>query len=327
MGVVDLNDVLLVEVLQRAVLLDMLASDGLHRSGHEEILLLQPQGLTLVVVILGIQHLGDHVGHGPLLAGAEVLALREQLHVDGFGGLGIPQPQGIHMVGVVTGDLHVTGHRQHTGVVLVHHHQVAVVPAGADGASEVDLLRLLGFGQQPRIAQRLPVVGQLHLLPLHDLLLEQAQLVADGVAGGRNLQRGHAVQIAGGQTAQTAVAKTCVRLHVKDVGGLEAQVLNGLLQLGQHVQVIGVLHQAAAHQELQRQVVNPAGALAGGLLPALHPVLGHNVAQHHGAGLQHFAVAGLLLGAAVIQPQLADDSLLHIMLGIGHMRLSPYSLE
>jgi len=133
------------------------------------------------------------------------------------------------MVGVVTGDLHVAGHRQHAGIVLVHHHQVAVVPAGADGAAEVDLLCLLGLGQQPRVAQRLPVIGQLHLLALHDLLLEQAQLVADGVAGGRNLQRGHAVQIAGGQTAQTAVAKTCVRLHVKDVGGLEAQVLNGLL--------------------------------------------------------------------------------------------------
>ena len=117
MGIVDLDDVLLVEALQRAVLLDMLAGDGLHRGGHEEVLLLQPQGLALVVIVLGIQHLGDHVGHGPFLAGAEVLTLREQLHVDGLGGLGVPQPQGVHMVGVVTGDLHVAGHRQHAGLL------------------------------------------------------------------------------------------------------------------------------------------------------------------------------------------------------------------
>ena len=305
----------------------MLAGDGLHRGGHEEVLLLQPQGLALVVIVLGIQHLGDHVGHGPLLAGAEILALGEQLHVDGLGGLGVPQPQGVHVVGVIARDLHVAGHRQHAGIVLMHHHQVAVVPAGADGAAEVDLLRLLGLGQQPRVAQGLPVVGQLHLLALHDLLLEKAQLIADGVAGGGDLQGGHTVQIAGSQAAQAAVAQTRVRLHVEDVRRLEAQLLDGLLQLGQHVQVIGVLHQAAAHQELQGQIVHPAGALTGGLLLGLHPVLHHDVAQHHGAGLQHLAVAGLLLGAAIVQPQLADDSLLHVMLGIGHMRLSPYSLE
>ena len=58
-GIVDLDDVLLVEVLQGAVVLDVLAGDGLHGSGDEEILLLQAQGLALVVVVLGIEHLAD----------------------------------------------------------------------------------------------------------------------------------------------------------------------------------------------------------------------------------------------------------------------------
>ena len=251
MGIVDLDHVLLMEVLQRAVLLDMLAGNGLHRGGHEEILLLQAQGFALVMIILGIEHLGDHVGHGALFTGAKILSLRKQLHIKRLGRLGIPQAQGVHMVGVIAGDLHIAGDGQHTGVVLMDHHQVVVVPAGADLAAEADLLGLLQLGQQPRVAQLHPVVGQLHLLALHDLLLENAQLIADGVAGGGNVQGGHAVQIAGGQAAQAAVAKARVRLHVEDVGRLETQILDGLLQLGQHVQIIGVLHQTAAHQKLQ----------------------------------------------------------------------------
>ena len=47
--------------------LDVLACDGLHGGGNEEILLLQPQGLALIVVVLGIEHLGDDVRHGLLL--------------------------------------------------------------------------------------------------------------------------------------------------------------------------------------------------------------------------------------------------------------------
>ena len=175
MGVVDLDDVLLVEVFQGAVGLDVLPCDGLHGGRNEEILLLQPQGLALIVVVLRIQHFGDDVRHGPLLPGPQVLPLAEQLHVDGLGTLGVPQPQGVHLLGIVPGDLHVARHRQHTGIVLMHHHQVAVVPPGADLAAKVDLLRLLRLGHEPCIAQILPVVGQLHLLAVHDLLLEDME--------------------------------------------------------------------------------------------------------------------------------------------------------
>ena len=321
-GVVDLNDVLLVEVLRRAVLLDVLADDGLHGGGDEEILLLQAQGFALVMVVLGVEHLADGIGHGALLRRVEVLALAEELHVDGLGAAGLPQAQGVDVVGVVAGDLHVAGDGQHAGAVLVHHHEVAVIPAGADLAAEVDLLRLLELGQKPRIAQLHPVVGQLHLLSLHDLLLEDAQLVADRIAGGGDLQRGHAVQVAGGQAAQAAVAKARVGLHLEDVGGLEAQVVDGGGQVVQQLQVEGVLHQAAAHEELQGQVVYLALFLVGGVLAGLHATLGHDVAQHHGAGLHHLTVRGLFFGAAVVQAQLLDDGFLQGFLVVGHIGIS-----
>ena len=208
------------------------------------------------------------------------------------------------MVGLVAGDLHVAGDGHDPGVILVDHHQMAVVPAGADLSAEVDLLGVLGLGQQPGVAQGHPLVGQLHLAALHDLLAEDAQLIADGIACGGDVQGGQTVQIAGGQAAQTAVAQTGVGLHVEDVRRPEAQLVDGVRQLLHDAQVIGVLHEAAAHQELQGHIVHHPAALAGGAAAGLHAALGHDVPQDHGAGFHHLAVGGLLLGAAEGQAQL-----------------------
>ena len=145
------------------------------------------------MVILGVEDLADGIGHGALLAGLEVLTLAEKLHIHALGAAGLPKAEGIDMVGVVAGDLHVAGHGQDPGIVLMHDHELSAVPLGADGAAEVDLLRVLGPGQQPCAAYIQPVVGQLHLLALHDLLLKNTQLIADGVAGGGDVQGGHAV--------------------------------------------------------------------------------------------------------------------------------------
>ena len=134
------------------------------------------------------------------------------------------------MAGLVAGDLHIPGDGQHGGVAGVLGVVVALaVPAVLHFAAEADLLRLVHLGDEPGIAQAQPVVGQLHLLAIDDLLLEDTQLVADGVAGGGDLQGGHGVQIAGGQTAQTAVAQAGIGLQLEQVGGGEAQALQSVL--------------------------------------------------------------------------------------------------
>ena len=160
-------------------------------------------------------------------------------------------------------------------------------------AAKVDLLGVLRAGDKPGGAQLQPVVRQLHLLAVHDLLLENAQLIADGVARSRDLQGGGGLQIAGRQTAQAAVAQTRVGLQLEEVGGGEAQRAQGLLQLGQDPKVEGVLLQGTAHQELQGEVVDLAGVVLLVLLPRLHPVARHNIPQDQGAGLEHIGIGGL----------------------------------
>lgn len=182
MGVVDLNDVLLVEVLQSAVGVQVLGGNGLNGGGNKEVLLLEPQGLALIVVILRVEHLGNGLSHGLFFGGLEVLAAREQGHIHRLGGAGIPQAQSIDVLGVVTGHHHVAGDGHDRGGVFVDDVQVPVIPEFPKGAAEVNSLGFLGLGQQPGGAQILPVIRQLHLLAFHDLLLEDTQFIADGVS-------------------------------------------------------------------------------------------------------------------------------------------------
>ncbi len=183
------------------------------------------------------------------------------------------------MARAVSGNFHIVGNCLDCGGVFIDGMEVPVGPEFPDGAAKGNLLGLGGFGEQPGGAQVLPVVRELHLLAFHDFLLKEAQLVADGVPGGGNLQGGHGVQVAGGQTAQAAVAQGRVGLHLEDVTGFEAQMVQGLLELGQQPQVVGVLHQAPAHEEFHGQVVDLLLLVLAGFLPGFHLPEGHHVPE------------------------------------------------
>ena len=124
-----------------------------------------------------------------------------------------------------------------------------------DAAAEADLHRLALVGHQPHVAHVQPVVGELHLPAVHDLLLEDAELIADGIAGHGQIQAGGGVHIAGGQTAQAAVAQARIRFHLVQVVDVHAAVPQGL---GEHVlqaQIVQVVPQGGAHQELHGHII------------------------------------------------------------------------
>ena len=60
MGIVDMDSHLIGKVIKRSVGVQMLGDDALQGCGHQEVLLAQSQKLTLVVIVGGIQDLGDH---------------------------------------------------------------------------------------------------------------------------------------------------------------------------------------------------------------------------------------------------------------------------
>ena len=298
MGVVDVDGHLVGQVVQAPVLPQVLSQNGLHRGGHQQILLAQAQPLALGVVVGGVEHLGNDLRHGVPLQGLGVIAPGEGGHIEALGGLGGPQHQGVDGLAVIPGNIHLVGHRHDGLVVQVGGPEAAVVLPGVDVSAEAHLHRLALVGHQPHVAHAQPVVGELHLPAVHDLLLEDAELIADGIARHRQIQAGGGVHVAGGQTAQAAVAQTRVGLDLVQVVDIHAALVQGL---GEHVlqpQVIEIIAQGGAHQKLHGHIVDLLALILAVELRALagqHPV--HHIAQGpvhllgrsggHGAAVPH----------------------------------------
>ena len=310
-GVVDVQHMLVRKVAQRAVLGLVLGADVLQGRRDEEVLLLETQGLALAVVILRIQHHGDGLRHGVLLHGLEVFARGEQLHIQRDRALGLPQAQVGDVVGIITGNRHIVRHRKHGGVVLVLDDQLAgFVKVGVHRAADLDLAGVVHGRDLPYVARGEPGIRQLDLLAVFDLLLEDAVFIADGVAGAAHADGGHAVHIAGRQTAQAAVAEAGVGLFLEDVRHLVAHILEGCGQLIQDAEVVGVVAQAAANQKFHAQIVHLPLPIFFDLVLGLHHMLGERVAHDERAGLVDLLLGRVRDLAAEVTLELACDRFL-----------------
>ena len=179
-----------------------------------------------------------------------------------------------------------------------------VVPMGRDLTAEAYLNHILVTGDQPALGGGAPVVGHLDLLAVFKALLENTQLVADRIAGSLQTLGGHGVHIARGETAETAVAETGVGFFLKDIGSAAAHVLQGADdRLGQ-AEVVGVLHQAAPHEELHRHIVYFLLGLAGILRGEKSA---HQLADDNGSGLKDLLVRRLGVGGAELGTELVFD--------------------
>ena len=277
MGVVQLDGDLVGQVLQGGVGGQVVLDDVADGGRRQEVLLAQTEDLALNMVVVGVEHLGNQLSRGVLAHGGAVVAQREAGHVE-IGGLGLPQAELCHALAVIALDVHIGGNSHDAVVVQVLDIVEAVVPVLPDLAVEPDLNRLIGVALEPDLAAGQPVVGPLLLPAVHDLLLKDAVLIQDGVAGAADAGGGHAVQVAGGQTAQTAVAQACVGLFL--INALDVDVGSGQSSLGGLVQaqVEQAGLEAAAHQELHAEVIYLLGARADDLGLELLVVFAHNLA-------------------------------------------------
>ena len=254
----------------------MVLHDIADRSSGQEVLLTQAQDLALNVVIVGVQHLGDELGVGVLAHSGVVVAQREAGHIK-VRGLCLPQTQLCNALSVVALHIHIGGDSHDAVVVGVLDVVEAVVPVLVDLAVKADLHSLIRVALQPHLTAGQPVVGALLLPAVHDLLLEDAVLVQDGVAGAADIGGGHAVQIAGSQAAQAAVAQTCIRLFLKNAVQIDVGVSQCLLGNLVQTQIEQAHLQAAAHQKLHAEVVDLLGAGADSLGLELFVVLAHHL--------------------------------------------------
>ena len=104
-----------------------------------------------------------------------------------------------------------------------------------------------------------PVVGLLDLPAVVDLLVEDAEFVADAVADRRPLEGGQRVEVARGESAEAAVTQTRFLLARQHRVEILAHRRQRFPCRPLHAEVQQVVAQLRTHQEFGRQV---AGDLA-----------------------------------------------------------------
>lgn len=194
------------------------AYDIAERSSAPEVLLLQSQLLTTVQVIVGVQDSGDGLGSLLVVDRLLVFTRVELLEIKlSTGRLAGPETKVVRGTRVVAGDRDIVCCGCHDLTVLPHRHLPAVVVGVlADTAVELDVDGDIMSGKLPWVEIK-PVVGNLDLVAIDNLLLEDAVTVAQTVSPSRVIKGGQTVEETSGEATQASVSKSCIAFLLDDV--------------------------------------------------------------------------------------------------------------
>ena len=241
-GVVDLNDGVLMQRGEGPPLLLHLLQDELGSAADHEVLLVHPQQPASPVAVVGVEE------QGQVVLDIRFVKVNALLHQALIHSGQVEQMQLVHAV-VIAGDIQVIQYALHVPLGEGH---------GEPGA------RLL----QPALGGE-PGIGALHLLVVLKVLMEQAEVVQQAHTVPGQAQGGGGVQVAGGQAPQAPVAQRGLVLHLFHGGEVLAGLGQGLLHLIVDAQVDQVVGEQLAHQKLRGDIVQlflPLDAGGGGQL-------------------------------------------------------------
>ncbi len=121
-----------------------------------------------------------------------------------------------------------------------------------DMAVEIDRIGDLRSFELPGIAMSQPVLGVFDLPSLVETLLEQAEFVADAVAGAGDPQGCHAVEEAGRKPAQPAIAQRRVGFDLDHPVEIDVEIAQRRAACLDNAQIGQSIAEQPANQELHR---------------------------------------------------------------------------
>src|SRR5262245_12771313 len=250
MRIVELDSILLVELRRIRGCLEMNAHHVLERAGDEEILLLEPKLLALEACVVRIEDLAERRGAALFLDSSIVVASVERLEVERVDSLRPPQAE--HIGGVhpkpqdrrIVGDpldepLWCPANAIVTALVGVMFSMAAKANCHCD-------FRARNF---PRIAKAQPLVRDLDLPTVADLLVEDAELIADAVTDGRDLERCHRINVASCKTPEAAVAEARLLFLIAHILETEPKLRHGLLCVLEGPEIEEIVAEMRTQQE------------------------------------------------------------------------------
>ncbi len=188
MGIVKLDHLIIGQLRQRAARQVMTAQNIRHRAGALEILLHQTQPLAFLMVIVGIEHLGQLRRIDAPLLRLQEFAVVEQRQVERVRVGRLPQAQRLRDAVAIADDRQIPGFAAHHERRFPPQRTVIVFYYFAADA-HFDIQRAVMA--KPWIAVASPVVRRFALVTLVERLAEQAVLVVQTVADGGLADRRH----------------------------------------------------------------------------------------------------------------------------------------
>ena len=224
MGIVQLERNLLIELMDIVMLSHVLLYSFLYGCGDEEVLLLQTQLFTCIVIVVGVQNLYDITCQVLLLYRLLVITLVKGIQLEALYRLRIPDTQGVYNAIAITHDGEIKRNRLNGLIALLGKYVSAVlIGMHTDIATEFHNFRILRSAQFERITIHQPVIGNLYLITVADFLLEHTITITDTAAICRISQRCQGIQETCCQTSQSTVTQCCIRLLVLDQVQIQSQ--------------------------------------------------------------------------------------------------------
>src|SRR5690606_20764604 len=126
---------------------------------------------------------------------------------------------------------------QHVGVAHPAHPEAALLVDPMFGVtSELHVTGRIVRDDLPRRAAFEPVVGHFHLITVADLLMEDAVVVADAIAGDGVAECGATIEKARSETTETTIAKAGIALLFQHFLKCTAETSQRLFQRMLHVE-------------------------------------------------------------------------------------------
>ncbi len=260
------------------------------RAGDQEILLHEAQRLSHARRVVGIEHPRQGFGGERLGHRADELAVAEYLEIEVVRRRRGPQSERVDALAAVAHHGAIERNADQAGRAAVDRAQGP--SPHLERAAELDLHLLVRARDLPGVGAAQPVVRALLLPAGLDDLPEDAVFVAEPIAHGRELHRGHRVEEARGEPPEPPIAQARVGLLIEQAQPVEVLLRDHLLRDGIEQEVRDIVGQRPADQKLHREVVDALGVLAlvRGLRP--QPALREDVPHRAREGLEALTGAG-----------------------------------
>ena len=203
------------------------------------------------MIVIRIENINDQFCQIFLFNRFMIISSVKLIQLEVCNGLRVPHTQSINYMVAVSYDRHIIRNSQNGFIVLLNEFVLSCyrILFKTDISAEADFLRILFSAELKGVAFFEPVVRNLNLVAVPDLLFKHTVTVADAAAVRRIIQGCKRIKETCRKSSQTSVSKSRVRLLIFYDIQVNSHLIQGFLHIFIYCHVNQVISQSTAHKE------------------------------------------------------------------------------